>query len=96
MLAASPSTAYGRSSRHVDRRNSRRSGAVFQQFNLFRIRQSWTTSRWRRCDGSLEEGARRNHVAARRHIGIDDLAKSVDGAVDIVPATADARVAPRG
>ena len=36
----------------------------------------------------LEESACGDHVARRRHTGIDDLAVSVDRAVDVMPAAA--------
>src|SRR5438552_4068268 len=39
-------------------------------------------------NGMLEESACGDHVARRRHTGIDDLAVSVDRAVDVMPAAA--------
>src|SRR6266568_1050531 len=39
-----------------------------------------------------KEPAGGHHVARRRHVGIDDLAEFVDGAVDVMPAAANSSV----
>src|SRR5262245_31508077 len=51
-------------------------------------------TRWwpSRSNRPLEERAYRNHVAARRDIHIHDLAATVDSAIDVVPAPANASV----
>ena len=43
-------------------------------------------------DGLLEEPARGNQVACGRHIGVYDLSVAVDGAIDVMPTSADASV----